>query len=196
MDRQDPMEVRQIAEPVSVEYELTLDDAVEFNAYHAAHSPTFRRVRWWNHSGMALLFLVTGLTSYGLTRFLPTLLYFATAAVVWFVGYPTYARWVTGKRMRRLLSEGHKRGQFSRTTLTLLPDGISQVWDDGESKIKWRGVEKVILTQNKVYLYTGAATAIVVPKNAFATEAALDRFIETAMKYREIVAGVVPSVSA
>jgi len=170
---------------VEVEYEVTMEDMVEFNRYHMAHSPTVRRtlrsarlLASAAFVGIGILISVAEGTFTGLAAF-------GLVSVLWFLLMPAFIVRRTIKNVRRMLSEGENRGLLGKCTLSIAVDGLRVVRETGESTFAWCAVERIVTSERHVYIYVGATSALVIPKDAFADPAGCEWFVERARAWHE-----------
>ncbi|MCM8789509.1 MAG: YcxB family protein [Candidatus Omnitrophica bacterium] len=84
-----------------------------------------------------------------------------------------------------MFKEGKNKGVFCKHEITLSPEGIAESSEVAKANISWIAVEKIDLTDKYIFIYTSAASTIVVPKRAFSDESKYREFFETAKRYRE-----------
>jgi hypothetical protein len=178
---------------MTIEYELTKDDVLAFNLYHRSHSPTLRRQYYfaWLLPALAWLTVCTALWYCADQRPGEPLQTFLDLLPM-FCGVPIYLAifpWARRRGLRRVLdsmmSEGKNRAVFGRRTVTLSREGIAQSGEFASSSISWRTVERVVRDGDHAYIYSGAVTAIIVPRRAFAGESEFDDFVMTTRRYHE-----------
>jgi hypothetical protein len=181
---------------MEVEYSLGLEDLLAFNLYHGTHSPTLRRQQVI--SRLALLFgvavgwllmseiagKIVGPSAWIIFGFAAALV-----GVVFFVSYPALLRHRMRRLVGRMYMEGQNRGLFTRRRLTITPETITDATEISVTTMKWVAVEKIAIDQRHVYFYTGSASALILPKAAFGTEAEFNEFVETAQRYQRQAAG-------
>ena len=155
-------------------YELTPDDLVAFTLFHHSHSPAARRQRNGCLLGVVLVMLL-----------LPALVLLTTekplleaARNIWplllgpilFLGFVIpYIKWRTANLSQRLLREGRNAGFYGECSIALDADGIRETKETGDTIRKWTAVEKFIVTESYLFVYTSGIEAFVVPLRAFAT---------------------------
>ena len=159
-----------------------MDDLVAFHLYNSEHSASFRR-------GRLLLQLVVGLMTAASST-----IYFVAGdylkAVVWLVAglllvavVPRSFRWSVERQALKVYRRSQKKGLVGVHRLSLAPEAMVHTSEREESRVVWSGVERVVSSDEYVFIYTSAATATVVPKRAFSDDAECAEFIETARQY-------------
>ena len=166
-----------------VEYERTLEDLVEFNLFHIAHSPSLQRqiLLWRVFFALLTVFLSLGgiyfLDSDGhLTSFAYILSMIAGAAI--FFIYPFLNRVSIIRRTQKLLSEGDNEAVLGPQTITVSPEGLFCKTRVSESTLKWSSIVKVAEDDDYIFVYIGAVNAVIIPKEAFSTDEAEQGFLD------------------
>ena len=164
-------------------YELTADDLMAFVQFHLAQSPNARRQR----IGCSLIAFVVMLLLPGLILLTSEKPFLQTARDIWplllgpllfltFV-FP-YIKWRTGNLSKRMLSEGSNAGFYGECSLSLDADGIRESKTSGDTVRKWSAVEKIIVTQEYIFIYTSGIEAFVVPRRAFSSSTDFNAFVQ------------------
>ncbi|MEW6533200.1 MAG: YcxB family protein [Thermodesulfobacteriota bacterium] len=173
---------------MTLEYEVTLDDLVEFNLYHFDHSRTFLRRRYLNRYGLpAMVVLALVIVTYPPTG--GTFVSGFMTAGLWIAIWPRIERRATRKHITKFYREGQNKALLGKHMLQLLPDTIVETTDHGETSVSWDAVEKIVKAGDKIYVYINAVTAFVVPRRAFPTEEAFNEFFATVTKSKSQYAG-------
>ena len=176
---------------MTAEFEITKEDLNAFNLYHHRQSPTARRqyLRSW---------------------FVPAFIWLAACTCIWhladrergtplrtflnllplFSGVPIYLLyfpWAYHRTLRTIVdgmvTEGQNRGIFSRHRVTISPESITDSSEHSQTSTVWRGVERVVTTDEHAYIYVNALAAIIVPRRAFANSSAFEEFVTTAREH-------------
>ena len=174
---------------MSIEFEVSMDDILEFNLYHHQHSPNSRRACLLLRVIMFILMLLISL-SFLIQTFVEEssavyFLFWLILAVLWAVLFPRFYQRSIKKEVEKMYNEGKNKGIICKHRLSLTPDMIINTTDFGESKTYWSSVEKIASTDNHVFIYASAVMAFIIPKRAFSDESKYTEFIETARQYHE-----------
>ncbi len=183
----------------TAEYELAIDDLLDFTMYVFRHSPTIRRsIRLAQLGVPALMLLVALGTVLFLSRdeadYLIWQDYLLLAGIlvamvtvvgtVWAFAYP---RWLEArglKTWKALLRESKTDPVLGRTRVALTPSGIETVNENGHGVTSWRTVEQIVPTAKHIFILIGGLKGVVVPRRAFPTENEYRRFLEVAEQLR------------
>lgn len=78
-----------------------------------------------------------------------------------------------------MLNEGKNAYFLGPWSIELLEDGIVTTNSFSESKTKWDGIEKIIESEEHIFIYVGVASAFIIPKRAFLDNKGIDEFLTT-----------------
>jgi len=151
-------------EGIFVTFTNTIDDTVAFSMYHIAHSPTAKRIRFWSTLGIALIIVLIGAVGSLLQGSFRSLIHTAVWAGFYLAFSMPYYRWSVRRRIRKLAGEGKNRSFLSEHTVRLTDDGLYVTSEVSESKILWSGIERIGENDEYLFVYTGAAMALIIPK--------------------------------
>lgn len=175
---------------MQIEYQITLEDLVDFNLYHYKNSPAMRR----SILSMKMAFAVT------IILIAPLILYFLdeisflisvpVLAVLAFISafiwpLPRVIERSIEKQAVKLYAEG-KKDATGKHTMTLTPDGIIETGEHGEQRIKWGGVEKITVNEKYIFIYISSIQAFIVPRTSFDDEFSFQAFINTLNRHYKI----------
>ncbi|MDF3058622.1 MAG: hypothetical protein K0R17_2837 [Rariglobus sp.] len=173
------------------DYELTAEDVCAFNLHHSRHSPTARRqylLGWFLPAAGGLL-ICSGLWYLANQKANAPLKTFQDLLPL-FLGVPAYLVFFPWSHRRRLratvkamVKEDKNHGLFSRHQVTLTPEGITEVSGQGHSSTPWAIVDRVVATDEHVFIYINALAAAIIPRRAFTDPAQFAAFVRTAQDY-------------
>lgn len=173
---------------MTVRFDFTKDDLVTFCMYHYSKSGTVRRQKWLGLFSCIALWLsfwgLLGILSQASEEKAP-LLWPAFGATPLLAGvYLFYLRSARRRILEGMFAEGKNRGLLGPKEITLTPVEITAAGDLRSTTIRWKGVERIVETDTQVLIYCGALDAVVVPRRAFASDADLAAWVETASRYQ------------
>jgi hypothetical protein len=186
-------EARLWEDAMEIEFEITLDDLVAFNVYHNRHSKPGKRNRLIL-SGFLTLAALASMSSIllpdpdspivwnasSITLSLLPILFMA--ALFGLALSPGVRRWQTKRALKRLLSEGKSKRLVGARRLTLTSTGVTHRTAVTEAETKWSAVEKLVETDQHLFIYTSPVEAFIVPRRAFVDEAQYQEFAGTARR--------------
>ena len=164
-------------------YELTVDDLVAFVQFHHAQSPSAHRQRM----GCLLIAFVAMLLLPGLILLTGEKPFLQTARDIWplllgpllFLAFVfPCIKWRTANLSKRMLSEGSNAGFHGECSLSLDVDGIRESKTSGDTVRTWSAVEKIVVTQEYLFIYTSGIEAFVVPRRAFPSSTDFNAFVQ------------------
>jgi hypothetical protein len=175
---------------VRVDYHLTLEDLVEYNFYYQCHSASMRR-RWrlLRGVGLAGIALAALLMFYGyLTQqdVGVALIGFPAAAfgiVILYASLPSRRKAALRGVLKGMLREGRNENLFSLHRVWISPTGIRRISRFADTTYQWPAIEKIGVGPGGAYIYDSTASAIVVPRSAFASDGEFQHFVETAEQF-------------
>ena len=97
-------------------------------------------------------------------------------AIVWFIFHDRYYYWRIRKSTKKLLREGSNAGMLGKQTLMLIDHCFKAIDANGETEYKGRFIKKLVENSRYIYCYISSIAAIIIPKNAFASEEKLADF--------------------
>ena len=180
---------------MEVEYTLTPADFVAFSHYHSDHSAAGR---WLFRRGlivvpfllMALLVIYVHRDQNGDIDWNDPELWIAVVGLL----VPPVAGIALRKRVnalviRWLLRRPGNAKLLEPQRLEVMPQGFVQTTKISSSTILWSGVVKIAITRDHLFVYLLTASAIVVPRRAFAEEHEFGEFARTAEQLYEEATG-------
>lgn len=172
---------------MKIEYNVTLDDLLDFNMYHCTNSQTVKQSLFNQRYltpvfFLAIPFLLNYFEGESLAFVLPP---FIAMSVLWIVFYPRYFMRHIKKNVTKALSEGENKGIVGYHTLTITSEEIVETSKVRETKSRWSSVQKVISTGNNILIYTSAMGAIIIPLRAFESKEQTEEFIQMAKSYQK-----------
>jgi|GEM_PF-2033115 len=169
---------------MKLQFDVTLDDLVEFQRHFYTTSKPLRRQQSWIIIGLSAFAVATSLL---VNSTLPVELRLVIAAL-FIVPLPLFFRLVMPLALRfgirRLLNEDSAGGMLGRRDLTADEDGLTEITDVNETRHRWPAITQVDETDTHDYLFISALQAHVIPKDRIFS-GNLDEFLQFA---REMVA--------
>lgn len=149
-------------------YELTEQQFVEFNLYHAKHSTAVQRSLINQRFVVPIVYLVLPFIMAPIfdLSWWALMIPFVLFAVLWILAFPAYFYWNIKRVSRKMVNEGRNEGLLGPRELFIDSEGVREVTANGEAHVRWSGIEKCGQDERNVYLYNGAMSALIVPKHA------------------------------
>jgi hypothetical protein len=147
-----------------IKYHTTEDDFVAFNVFHLRHSSYAKRTRIIAGISLPglLLILVSSHAIYSHDwTYIPFAILVFGALFLWLLA----GREEQAKRMaRKFFREGENKGFIGIHELEIGDYGIFVKSEYGEGKIAWAVIERIASTPDYTFIFTGALTALLLPK--------------------------------
>ncbi len=178
-----------------IEYELTKEDVLALSIYHSEHQPHAQRTRLIRRIAGSLFIVGIILTTMTIARKSATewtpmsLLSFLIVCIAFtlIIFQPAIIkRWLIRIAVAKADREGRFKLSLGKQELTLTPEALIWKTPISESKTSWSAVEKIVETEQHVFIYTSAVAALVVPQRAFPDESAYREFVETARRFHGV----------
>lgn len=162
------------------QYMVSEHDYFEFNKYHAFNTPISKRRLRTQHLIIPVFFVGIGV-GMGLIVDEPFLTYyfyivFGLIAILWLIFYKRYITWRIKKNIENIRKSGKLPFQ-SEATISFEDDLLFQSTKEGELKLKYSAVERVVTTEEAVYIYTNALQAVILPMSVFSDSKNRDDFL-------------------
>lgn len=170
---------------MEIQNQITQKDLVDFNLYHLAHSPIIKRRRlrcFLSGVVWSILWIVFALFS-GSVETAKALMPLILSGPLFMVMLLVAWRRSVPRLIQKQLAEGTNKGLFMPYRVILLAEGIENISQLSRSFTHWKAVEKICVTQESLYVYVNAVSALIVPKRSFPNDAAFEEFVKTTKEY-------------
>jgi hypothetical protein len=136
---------------MKVSFDRTIDHLVHFNQYHCQHSPGLRRMYRLGFIGAPIAGFLAALVVGFMGEPILAVFAFVSAAALYAAFLVWYSRWSLRWTVRKLLSEGHNKGQLGPHEIEIGPDGLREQTAHDESKQSWATVERVVEDDSYIF---------------------------------------------
>ena len=148
---------------MKVLYRLEVADLVALSCHHYRVMRKGRKIR------SALMTFVVCLLAQRIgwggslqaIHFVSAAMIVAILELVW----PYVADWSIGLYVRRIFASGGHPGILGEHELELTTEGLVERTSVGESRVAWRGIERIAIDGRHTFVYLGGPTAHVVPQH-------------------------------
>ncbi|GMT50207.1 MAG: hypothetical protein IEMM0008_1746 [bacterium] len=161
---------------MTVEYELSNNDLLAFNLFVCKTSPSFMRRNIYLPQIILPFLIAVFLLVLWNRNNLKSILLGLIPSLIWFFIYPKFQWWYTKKNTLKVLNEGDNTDSVS---LTLSPDKVIVKADSGEAMYKWSKINKIVETEDYIYLFITNIFAMIIPKRSFSDQSNLSIFVKT-----------------
>ena len=173
-----------------LECELTIDDAVAWNYYYLQNTSRWKinwiLIRFIFLPIMALFFLATTIfliTSIIMGLGWDTIFNGIIGVIIGGSGffYALNVRRIRLQRVKAILNKtyaGGKNAELGIHKYTISLEGIHDIIDLDDTKIKWDAIEKVVQINEHLLIVERPNKAIIIPRHAFPDDAAFNGFAQ------------------
>jgi hypothetical protein len=156
--------------PQRLDYEVTLDDVVRFNAYHHDHSPSSRRVfRSVQLTGTGLILGVAGVCAVFEAWLYAS--FFGITAIIFPFVFQHQVRSQVKKGAKKLLEEGDNPTLVGPHSLELTENGLLERTAMNTSETHLVGIQRIVEDDHHTYIYIGATQAHIIPRDRLEPDA-------------------------
>ena len=155
---------------MKLRYDISLDDLVAFNLHLYRSSSVVRRAmakqQWY--LSISVFISIVGVTKLVdvHANTIATILAAMAIAGLCFFAFPRLEAQSAEKRIKQILGdEAKNKSSLGEHELELVQDGLVERTAAGEKKTKWLGIERIETSAAHTFVYSGAATAYVIPKS-------------------------------
>jgi len=164
---------------MDIEYEITMDDLLNFNLYHLGQSSILRRfriiVQFLVPAILILILMLTVLTdNFSIILTLVCVVVSVYCLFFYPSDYPKHLK----KATRKVCRERINKTATCKHKLSLTPDGITEITVWRKGWVHWKVIEKVVSTDDYVFIYNSAVSAYLVPRRAFHDESQYEEFMQ------------------
>lgn len=178
----------------TVQFELTVDDFVDFNHFHHKNSPELSRRLLMPRIGIPLFMILALLLTPLLTQrkdrgYLDELtqmrLFFVVPPALFFY-IPFAWKRRQASLIRRMLKEGSTRSMLGKCSVTLSNESISIQRPSSLSSYDWEAIDRICVNSESCYLYVTSVSAIIVPRRTFSSNESFNEFLREAEQFRSL----------
>lgn len=182
---------------MTLEYDVYVEDMVALGAYHAEHAPAERRRRYLAQGIILVIFVVLTAASLAsvaggnidiqwtpataVIAFLPLL---CPTVLLFLVFTPFVRRWGIRRTVQRAFGHAEDGAVVGRHRLVMDGIGITLTTQAAEMQVKWPDMAHVRVTDTHLCLMDDSGQALIVPRHAFADQAAFDAFVASVNDWR------------
>jgi len=169
---------------MTIKYENTFDDIIVFNKFHYENSPSVKRSTYLLQLFLPVSYFVIWLVDGLLDKFsFKYLIIFFIISILWVFFIPILNKWYHIRNSIKMYSEGDNKIFIGQRILTISPNGIIVKSDNGESKINWNLVNKIVESNDHLYIYVSSVSAYIIPKKIFKDEIDQNNFMKTLKEF-------------
>ena len=175
---------------VDIEYELDLNDVVQYQSYFLTNYPAYKRLRLLLRIiiPIGIVALITTIISAllgginnGITLFIGLL---ELIVVIYSIFFPKIIQMILVKSNNRIFGQ-KPNALIGKHQVSINADGFTDINETGQSNICWNGISWLGRNDQYIFLQLTGTSFFIVPKRAFSGEANFNKFVETVKSYHE-----------
>ena len=153
---------------LKIDYNLTEEDYLNFNLYHAKNSKTVAKSLLIQRFLSPIIFLIAAFIFSWIddVSLVGSLITFSIIGILWIVYYPKYFYRLIIRNSKKMFKEGKNDGLLGEHCMMLSDEGIVDANPNGETKVKWAGIKRFEEDDKYLYIYNSAVSAYIIPKRA------------------------------
>jgi hypothetical protein len=149
---------------MELEYSLDESDLIALANYQVGNSPVVRKRFKARRAAYLIGFSFLAVGAYFISMPLIIPISLAASGVLWFILYPLYAKWYTQKNIPRIVRSQMRPSSLGKHKLKATIEGLEQISEAGESKVKWIVVDNIIENSGHTFISIEKNFAIIVPR--------------------------------
>lgn len=162
---------------MEIRYTVTEHDYIQYNLYHHGHSPSSKRTIALFRFGVPVALVILSLLTirhHNLLAWLPAII----IAVIWFALTPGLFRRSIGKNVKKLMYEGRCSEFIGDFSVALQENNIRYAGQGQTIETVYSRVERVEHDAERLYIYIGSLSAIIIPIRFFQDDAQKQAFLD------------------
>ena len=175
---------------MDIEYEITIEDEVEFTLYCLTNSPAYQKA--WKNQKLGLItlassFILIAIVWIFLLKDIEGGLFLIIGLFLIYILWHNYNPRMKRRRLTKFTEDLYgetPNALLCKKTITIEADGLYEKSDFIESKRFWRSIREIIQTERHLYFFETKLTGIIIPKIGFPDEASFNLFTQTAKELR------------
>ncbi|WP_041701573.1 YcxB family protein [Gottschalkia acidurici] len=165
-------------------YEVRKTHLVDFSMYNIKNSKEIKRIiniqRFLTPLIFFIICFIIGKSSNELTKWL---IVFGALYISWVIIYPMWYMKAVKKNIQKDMNKASDQEVVGNCTLRLEESGVIEESNTRVNETKWKNIEKLVETQEYLFVYNTENSAYVVPKEAFASESDKEDYTNMLKKY-------------
>lgn len=99
---------------------------------------------------------------------------FLIVSILWIIFYPYVIR-----NSKKMIRQGKNDGLLGEHHMILSDLEITDLTSNGETKVKWSGIQTIVEDKYNIYLYNGSVSAYILPKRELDDVEQLKTFLKS-----------------
>jgi hypothetical protein len=151
---------------MEINYHLTEEDYLKFNMFHIKNSESANKSLKTQRYATPFVYIIFSYIFANLADipFLYALVPFLLVGILWVIFYPKYFQSRILSQTKKMIREGKNEGLLGEHTMILRDDGIVDSNPNGETRVNWSGIIKLLEDESNLYVYNSSVSAYIIPK--------------------------------
>jgi len=174
---------------MKIEYEIDMNDIMQFQKYHLNNSQQMKKqilaVRLFIPIIIIGIFIAFKIGSESIIDLIKNYYMLFVVMILWFFLYPIIAKSSIFRLGKKYYLEGKNKEVLCKHKITIGKNKITEETKNSKNEHTWDGIEKIVYTNDYIFIYTSALTAHVVPIRVFKNEDEKNKFINALKEYKQ-----------
>ena len=161
-------------------YKNTMQDLIDLNLYILKNSSVIKKMLITYICYCFILVVIGAMLLYvALGRITP--LYIVSTLLIFILSIvfmPKYIKWRRTKQVIKMVNEDKSGNMLSNTTLILDDKGITRDSSISSSKLDWKVVQKVSVTEKHIFIFINSISALIIPLEVFHSISEKESFLQ------------------
>jgi hypothetical protein len=151
---------------MEINYRLTEEDYLKFNLFHINNSESANKSLKTQRFATPFVYIIFAYIFANIADipFLYALIPFLIVGILWVIFYPRYFQSRILSQTTKMIREGKNEGLLGEHTMTLSDEGIVDSNPNGETRVNWTGIIKLVEDESNLYVYISSVSAYIIPK--------------------------------
>lgn len=172
---------------MSIDFEICRDDMVVFALFHNRNSPVLRRQVRLALIAVTLIFIVLLAIVVSIAinspEFWVIVVGIALALVIVLPFFGRIQEWRLKNALQRMYGEGRNLLLIGPRRVGLTQQFLNNSSPYSQSVTRWSAIERIVVSNDAVYIYVSSVSSVVVPRRAFSSDEHFHTFARTAQEY-------------
>lgn len=151
---------------MKLNYQLSNSDFLEYQLYTSSKSKVQNTRRFRFRTLFTIVYIGFGLFSYFINDNAPLALIFAAIAILWYLFYPMYSKWVYKRHFRKHINEHYSNRINTSMEMEILQNSILIKDATSQSSIDATGIKDLIEIKDHFFILSKTDMALIVPKKS------------------------------
>jgi hypothetical protein len=170
---------------MEIAYHLTEEDYLKFNMFHIKNSESANKSLKTQRYATPFVYIIFSYIFANLADipFLFALIPFLIVGILWVIFYPKYFQTRILSQTKKMIREGKNEGLLGEHTMILSEEGIVDSNPNGETRVNWTGIIKLLEDESNLYVYNSSVSAYIIPKRDLSDVEAVREYLKSKLPH-------------